>query len=116
MAENLATIAMEKSTLVVSLSFTDEAGVSVVPTALTWTLTDAAGAVINTREDVVVSTPATTVKIVLSGNDLAIQAGETAHRVERRLTVEATYTSDLGSDLPMTWAGAFMIENLVAVS
>jgi hypothetical protein len=109
-------VAKEKSTLKVTVAFTDEDGNAVTPTALTWTLTDSAGTVINDREDEEVATPGASNAIALSGNDLAIQSGEAGTYVERRILVEAVYTSDLGAGLPLKWAGAFLVENLAGVS
>lgn len=116
MATNIATIAMEQGTFAITLSFTDETGAAVAPTTLTWTLTDTSGTVINSRQDVVVSSPASSVDIALYGDDLAFQSSETGQRVERRLAVEATYSSNLGTDLPMKAAFAFLIENITAVT
>ena len=116
MAELISTIAMEEGTYVVTLSFTDETGQAVAPSAATWTLTDNAGTVINSRDTVTISSPATTVNIVLSGDDLAVQSGETGYYLERRILVEATYSSNLGTDLPMKWEGAFNVKNLTAVT
>jgi len=109
------TVAKEKSTLKVTVAFADEDGNAVTPTALTWTLTDRDGTVINERSAVSV-TPASSNVIALSGNDLALQSGETAKYVERRFLVEGTYTSSLGAGLPLKWSGAFLLENLTGVS
>jgi hypothetical protein len=42
----------EKGTAKVTVTFSDETGASVAPSAVTWTLTDRAGNVINDRLDV----------------------------------------------------------------
>lgn len=116
MPTNLDITATEQGTIVVNAAFTDEDNAAVVPVSVTWTLTDASGNVINSRSDQTAS-PAASVDIVLSGDDLAIQAGETAlDFAERRILIKATYDSTLGSDLPLRKSGAFRIENLVAVS
>ena len=116
MAENLSTIAMEEGTLALTLAFTDDTGQAVAPSAATWTLTDRSGNVINSRQDVTISSPASTETIVLSGDDLAFQSDESGIYIERRILVEATYSSDLGSDLPMKYEAAFIIQNLKAVT
>ncbi len=101
----------ERSTCVISVSFTDESGAAVTPTAVTWTLTDAAGTVINDREDESV-TPASEVDIVLKGDDLALPEDTTSLRL---LTVEATYNSTYGSGLPLKDCCRFYVENLPSV-
>lgn len=98
MPSTLTTEAVERSTYVVDLTFTDENGDAVTPTAVTWTLTDELGNVVNGR-DAVSATAAATVTVVLSGLDLAV--GGDLVGVWRRLLVEATYTSDLGAGLPL---------------
>lgn len=106
----------EKSTGVATCAFKDENGQAVTPTSATWTLSDTSGTVINSREDVVISSLDTSVDIVLSGDDLAISAGFAGDAEERVLTVEAVYDSDLGSDLPAKAECHFYIENLAAIT
>lgn len=105
----LNTIATENSTFPVRLTFTDEDGAALVPSAVTWTLTDLAGLVINSREDVA-ATPGATVTIVLSGADLEVGS---AVQVERMLTVEATYSSSLGAGLPLVEEIRFYLQGTV---
>jgi hypothetical protein len=106
----------EKSTLVVTAAFTDENGDAVVPDSVTWTLTDPAGSVINGRNRVAV-TPAASVTIVLSGDDLALSSTEASQtRGGRTILIEAAYTGDLGAGLPIKEAASFTIINLRAVS
>lgn len=111
MATALTVDAVERSTYVITLSFTDEDGEDEIPTSITWTLTDADGAVINELEDEVVGTPAAEVEIVLSGADLQVGAAS----VTRVFTVEAVYDSDLGAGLPLTGSATFTVEALAAV-
>jgi len=112
MTTRLTVVPTESSTYVVQVVFTNEDGTAVVPSAITWSLTDKLGAAVNSRTDVAVGSPASTIKIVLSGLDLALSgyAGP-----ERILTVEATYTSALGAGLPLKGAAWFVVEPLVAV-
>lgn len=107
------TTAQEKSTLVVTVAFTDENGDAVTPTAATWTLTDGQGAVINSRSAVAISSLSTSVTIVLSGDDLAISDPDVLDRV---LLVEATYNSSAGSGLPAKKEYSFNVNNLLGVS
>ncbi len=103
--------AVEKSTVAVTAAFTDEAGADVTPNALTWTLSTDDGTVINERDSVVI-TPDSTVTIVLSGDDLEVFADDSGIRV---LTVEGTYDSSLGSDLPLKDELHFAVDDLVNV-
>lgn len=111
MATTITVQPAEQGTAKVTVGpFTDESGVAVTPLTFTWTLTDRAGAVINSRSAVAV-TPASTVEFLLTGNDLAI--GTSVHRV---LTIAATYDSDLGSSLPLKAQAFFSVESLVGVT
>ena len=109
MPARLSVSANDRSTLVVTASFADENGDSVVPDTVTWSLLTPDGNVVNNRDAVVV-TPAATIEIVLFGDDLAYSAG-----AQRVLLVEATYTSDAGSGLPLRDEVWFTIRNLVGV-
>ena len=113
MATNLNIKATEESTYIVSSAFTDEDGNALVPTSITWTLTDMDGSVINSREDVAVAVPAATIYVVLSGDDLAV--GATEANPVRIVTISAVYTSSYGVGLPLKKAAAFKIENLISV-
>lgn len=105
--------AKEKGTFPIVAAFKDEDGDPVTPNSgLTWTLTDQYGAVINDREDVAI-TPATSVTVVLQGDDLALPD---PNRNIRVLTIEGDYDSSLGSELPLKDQVQFEIENLVAVT
>jgi hypothetical protein len=110
MPVELTTRAVDKSTYIVTCSFSDENGDAVVPNTLTWTLTDEDGTVINDREDVEVSVPAASYDIVLSGDDL--KYSDSWYRV---LTIEATYDSDAGDDLPLRESCKFSVDDLVAI-
>jgi len=115
MPARLTTHAVEKSTYVVTAAFTDEAGAAVIPSAITWTLTDVAGTVINGRSSVSVAVPSDSVDMVLSDLDLALQTGEQT-RANRILTVEATYSSSLGDNLPLKDQVIFRIDDLKVVT
>lgn len=110
-SSNLTVMPAEKGTAKATVTFTDETGASVTPTAVTWTLTDTSGNVINSRLDVT-ATPGATVTFALSGNDLAV----TGNDVRRVLLVEWTYNSTLGTGLPGKAQAFFSVEQLVGVS
>ena len=110
MPTDLTDMAVDQSTFVVACAFTDEDGDAVTPNLIVWSLTDDDGAAINARSDVAVAVPAASIDIVLSGDDLKYSDGPI-----RVLTVEATYDSTLGTDLPLRDSVRFAVADLVAV-
>jgi len=110
----LTTSPWEEGTLKITLSYTDDDGNAVTPNEVFWTLTDKDGTVINEREDVEIETPGTSDDIVIFGDDLALQTGETGS-VKRLIYVYGTYDSDAGSDLPLKGECEFFINDLVTV-
>lgn len=108
--------ALEKDTYVITVSFFDvDQTTAVTPNSgLTWTLTDAAGNVINSRSAVSL-TSATSVNIVLTNADLAITD---ATGLQRIVTVSGTYNSvTYGSNLKINRPIYFTIaENAVTVT
>jgi len=90
----------------------DENNDAVVPSSCTWTLTDANGAIVNSREDVSIGSLAETVSVVLSGDDLALASGFSGESEWRFFTIEATYNSDLGVGLPLNDQLKFPVFNL----
>ena len=107
---SLSTVAQDQSTYKLTLTYTDSAGDAVTHTAVTWTMTDRAGTVINSREDVSISSPSTSNDIILSGDDLRYSDGRW-----RVVTVEATYNSTGGNGLPLRGECVFSIEDLLNV-
>lgn len=103
--------ANERSTYGLTITFLDESGEALTPSSITWTLTDSAGVLINGRDSVVVS-PASSILIVLSGADLPIDPGLSTQRV---ITIEAVYSSSIGSDLPFKDQVTFGMNDLVAI-
>lgn len=114
MPTTLSISANEKSTIVITVACADEDGSAVTPVSATWTLTDVDGTVINSRSSVSL-TPAASMDVVLYGSDLAFQTGESG-TVKRVLTIETTYNSDAGSNLPHKDQATFDLEDLAAVS
>lgn len=111
---SLAVNAKDKSTIGVTATFTDADGSSVVPVSITWTLTDKEGTIINNRDQVVVATPAASIDIVLSGDDLDI--GNTLGAGYVVLLVESVINSVLGNGLPYKDQVNVLIDDLVAIS
>lgn len=111
---SLTITASEESTLVINYAFTDEDSVAATPVSATWTLSDCEGAIINNREDVTIASLSTSIDIVVSGDDLAMQsANDDGHRV---FLVKGTYNSTLGSGLPFTDQCDFFIEGFVGIT
>lgn len=114
-----STILSEQGTGVIQIVFTDEDDTLVIPNAgtITWTLTNnppsgTAATIINSREQVAITT-ASTINVVLEGDDLAFLAGETNdYFAERVLTVEFQYDSNVQAGLDDKKQHVFKIENM----
>ena len=106
--------AAEKGTYVVEVKFYDEDDNLVAPNSAYYTLTDRLGTEIVARTEI--TSPTNTEDILLSGTDLELQEGETQREAKRVLTVEATYNSTLGNDLPLNGEFEFKIINLINIS
>jgi hypothetical protein len=106
--------AIDQSSYIVKVSFADESGTAITPTTASWTLTDGDGEIVNSREDVAITSLASSVYIALSGDDLV--AGTTRAENLRCLVIEGTYSSSLvGGTLPVKEAVKFLIEDLPQV-
>ena len=105
--------AVEKSTLAVSAAFTDEAAAAVTPSGVTWRLEDDYGRTINSRS-AVSATPASTVVIVLTGDDLQLLDQNNEHEL-RRLIMDAVYDSSLGTGLKLSESYEFRVINTNAL-
>ena len=114
--EILTTEAMEEGSFFVTVAFLDEDSAAVTPNEGTiyWTLTDNDGTVINDR-DYVAEASASSVTIELTGDDLAVQTGETAALLRRKITILWEYDSDLGNDKPAKSEVIFLVRNLTRI-
>lgn len=102
----LSPVAKNNSTYIVLADFTDEDGNAVVPNTIQYSLTDQNGKIINSRDDVSV-TPASSISIVLSGDDILVTDGLT-----RLVTIEAVYNSaTYGNNLPLVDQAQFTIDD-----
>ena len=111
----VAIVVNERSTIAFTISFFDENDDPVTPTSATWTLTDQDGTVINSRSDVVISSLAEEVTIVLSGADTALTSDSDVGT--RRLLVEAVYNSaTLGNGLPLNDEQGFKVKDLTGIA
>ena len=126
-------VLIEQGSGFISMSFTDKNGNAMTPKTLTWTLTDMDGNVINNRNQGEVGSLASTVEVMLSGDDLKIVSGETLEQTKhakgqfpsalnkylakRICTVEGTYDDlDHGNDIPFKDSIIFPVEQLPAVA
>lgn len=105
-------LVLERSTVALVTSFRDEAGELVTPTEIKWSLTDGDGNVVNSRQAVDVA-PASSVTVVLSGDDLALAQGDDGRR---QVVVRATYDGALGDDLPIVGVLEFTVRNVPGVA
>ena len=113
MPVKLDTHAREEGTYHIVAAFTDEDGTDVAPTAITWTLSDTDGNIINGRSAVAVAVPATSNTITLAGTDLSVVSGQS---LERLFLIEWTYNSSYGTGLSDKEQATFMIDDLKKVS
>jgi hypothetical protein len=104
--------AIEKGTMAIIVSFVNENNQPIPPKTMTWTLTDMAGNIINSRHNISFGVMSTTLTAVLSGSDLTLT---TTHDAKRVFTIEGTYDSDYGSNLPFNDQAVFTIQNLIHV-
>lgn len=111
--KELEKIADEESNYTIKITFKDEEGNIVLPTAINWWLTRLDGVAVNERE-AVSATPASPWYITLSGNDLRI-FDETSDFEKRYFLVKAIYDSSYGTDLPLNTAIIFTVRNLKIV-
>ena len=115
--------AQEKSTYVVSFTFVDEAQNPVTPSSVSWSLTNGAGVIMNNLSGQS-ETPATTINVVLKGDDLQVGTAESTLKkvgnrnlVRRHFIVEASYDSvTYGSGLPLTGEAVFYLEDLKKIT
>ena len=88
----------EGGTVAITVTCKDETGSLFIPNSASWTLTDENGTtIINSRKDVSISSLDSTMTIALYGDDLAISGSSDEARL---FTIEGTYDSTLGSNLP----------------
>jgi steroid 5-alpha reductase family enzyme len=111
----LEKVAPEEGTYSVKFTFKDENGDLVTPSTLAWWLSDLTGAIINGRSEVVADSLASPWYLVLSGPDLQMHNSQEDHDY-RIVTLRGTYNSDMGNDLPLTYAVMFKLQNLLIIA
>jgi len=108
--------AVENSSYLIRLDCVDELGQDVTPKTGTWTLTDLNGAVINNRDQVVISSLASTMYILLTGDDLALSADFSGTSERRVFLFQGTYDSIHGANNNLKDQLVFPVVNLAAIS
>ena len=107
--------ALEESTYMINVAFSDEDGSSVTPKSrIAWIL----NALISSTLSVIAtgSTAAVAaIDIILSGDDLAMQTNERNYGL-RLFDVITTYDSSLGANLPLKAGVKFIIDNLAGIA
>ena len=102
----LAETPNEGSTYVITVNFLDLDGAAFTPKTCAWTLTRKDGTIINARDRVSATVTGTSHDFVLSGADLLFADGK-----DRVFTVEGTYDSTYGNDLPFRDEAKFTVVN-----
>jgi hypothetical protein len=103
----------EGSAAAFACTFADEDGLPATPLAITWSLTDEHGVVINSRDHVVVAAMSNPSTIVIDAADTQLSGPDDTGL--RLLTVMWTYTSAHAAGLHGTAEFWFSIAPLVAV-
>lgn len=103
-------LAKDGSSATFACTLYDEDGTSVTPSAVAWTLSDASGTVVNSRDDVA-GTPGDPTYITLVTADLKHSDG-----ANRDLVVKCTYNSTYGVGLIANESIRFSIEDIFDVS
>lgn len=85
-------------------AFLDEDGDAYTPDTLKWNVTDMQGNIIKAEQSV--STPGTSLNVVLSGADLVVNGNSP---VQRLWNVYGTYDSSLANDVPFLHQVQFTI-------
>lgn len=101
----------EKGTAVFALSFFDENSLAIAPNSIYYTLTDVKGSAINSIENMGYSSPAASIYLVLSSNDLMISSGFELAQERRHLLLSANYNSSIGSNLSLRHLIKFDVTN-----
>jgi len=96
--------AIAESTFAVSVAFFDEMEVPVIPGTASWSLVNELGVTVNNRLDVPITALASSVHIMLTGDDLVFADG-----CSRTLIVKGTYDSSLGTGLSIADSLRFKI-------
>jgi len=113
--EYLALPADEQSTYSIKLIFKDENKIAVIPATLVWTLSAEDGQVINGRYKVVPALLASTMYITMYGDDLQLIDKKELYET-RICTLEGTYNSTLGTNLPFKKQYFFRVRNVILVA
>jgi len=103
--------ATEGSSFPITVELADSQGTEIVPNDdVMWSLVDEDGVTVNNRHNVSIPSPASTITILLSDDDLAIPSRDES--VPRWLVLKCTYDSTLGDEIPLRAQVKFWIDAL----
>jgi len=111
------TNAREGNTYAINIRFYDENSLAFAPNSLYWTLHDGNNTVINSRENIGITSLQTSIDLVLTSADTLFQSDREHINTEKRfVTITGNYNSDLGNNLTLTEQIRFDIDRLIKVS
>lgn len=102
-------IAIKDGLMIIPINFKDEDGVDTTPTQCTWSLKDVNGVIINSLEDIEVTSLGASIDIVLKEDDLSLLPDENSPS-RRILSIDALYDGNLGNGLPIKEEITFFVE------
>ena len=94
---HITTEVMDGKAKIFTVTCADEDGNDVAPDTMTWSLFNSDDDVVDSRESVTVTSPATSNTILVSGTANSLLTDPDRYRL---FVVEWTYTSDAGSGIP----------------
>jgi hypothetical protein len=106
---NLTQSPNEGSAIAIAVTFKDFDGAPFTPETCVWSLTTAKGEVVNARSRIEVTVVDSSHTFLLSGDDL-LYATDKGRRI---FTVEGTYHSVYGMDIPYREEASFSCKNTV---
>lgn len=108
----------EESSYPLEITLKDHDGVEIEASAITsikWSLSDVFGNIINSRQDVNVTSIVNPVTIIPSGDDLATTDNDADNQYKRRFTVKYIYNSEFANNQPKNEEAEFQIDPFINV-
>lgn len=99
----------EGSAIVMVVYFKDFGGIDFTPLTCVWSLSDSKGVIVNSRDRVSVDVEGVTHNFLVSGDDLLY----VVDKGKRVFTVEGTYNSMYGTNVPFREEASFSCRNTV---
>jgi len=105
----LTTTPNEGAAILITVEFKDFDNVLFTPKTLVWSLTTSKGVLVNNRDGVVETPNSSSHDFLLSGDDLLF----IEDKGKRIFTVEGTFDSAYGNDLPFRDEASFVCKNTI---